>query len=155
MLALVVRVFRMKRLLLIVDDTLVRRSGKKVALGYMHHDPPLKSGGRAFFSYGHLFVVLVADPLYAGRGFVHAVRQLSPRVHVIARGRPDAALWRLPPPRRPGQRGRPRSSRGVAPSQSSLAPRPLRASERRQQATTLALLEARSKPRIEKGQSRD
>lgn len=43
---------------LVLDDTLARRKGKKVALAGMHADPLLKQGGRPFHSYGHVFVVL-------------------------------------------------------------------------------------------------
>lgn len=48
---------------------------------------------------------LVVDSAYAGR----TILEDRPRnVQVISRLRLDAALWAPPPPRRPGQRGRPR-----------------------------------------------
>ena len=58
LLGLVVRLFRLQELELVVDDTLTRRTGKKVALATMHADPLLKYKGRPFISYGHVFVVL-------------------------------------------------------------------------------------------------
>jgi hypothetical protein len=54
----VLRLMRVSDIEVIVDDTLSRRSGKKVALGTMHADPMLRYKGRPFFSYGHVFVVL-------------------------------------------------------------------------------------------------
>jgi len=42
----------------VLDDTLARRTGKKVALATMHADPLLKQKGKPFCSYGHVFVVL-------------------------------------------------------------------------------------------------
>lgn len=59
LLNLVLHLMRVTELEVIVDDTLSRRSGKKVALGMMHADPVLRcSNGKPFFSYGHVFVVL-------------------------------------------------------------------------------------------------
>jgi hypothetical protein len=50
-------------------------------------------------------IYVVADSAYAGRTLL----ERRPRnVHVISRLRMDAALWTLPPPRVPGQTGRPR-----------------------------------------------
>ena len=48
---------------------------------------------------------LVVDSAYAGR---MTLEGRPANVEVISRLRPDAALWTLPPPRRRGQRGRPR-----------------------------------------------
>jgi len=202
---------------LVLDDTLSRRSGKKVALASMNADPVLRQGRRPFFSYGHVFVVLavhvrvpllartgwalpflfrlfespsrggtkdsaayerrergrrrarkptrrrermtdrelrdgalvpcepkpdldeiprearptklqlaaemvlhvarrhpqlrllvVADHLYAGRALLHTVHSEVENVSFVVRGQPNAALFELPPARRPGQRGRPR-----------------------------------------------
>lgn len=42
---------------LVLDDSLFRRSGKKVALAGMHKDP-LSHQGHSFLSYGHVYVVL-------------------------------------------------------------------------------------------------
>jgi hypothetical protein len=202
---------------LVLDDTLCRRSGKKVALGSMHADPLLSRGRRTFHSYGHVYVVLavhvassslaptgwalpllfrlfqgptrggrkdaasdqrrkrarrrqglkprrrvrltdrevvddqlrpcsptpdtdsvpkglrpkktelaaemilllarrfpavrfrvLADHLYNGKSVLHAVLSEVKNVSFITRGRPDAALYALPGPRKPGQRGRTR-----------------------------------------------
>lgn len=41
-----------------LDDTLARKSGKCVALASIHHDPLLSTRGKAFFAYGHCWVVL-------------------------------------------------------------------------------------------------
>lgn len=57
-LGIVIRVFGLSELTLVVDDTLTRRTGKKVALATMHADPLLTYKGRPFISYGHVFVVL-------------------------------------------------------------------------------------------------
>ena len=203
---------------LVLDDTLARRSGKKVALASMHADPLLKSRSRQpFMSYGHVFIVLavhvrvsslgktgwalplmfrlfeaksqggredspsdsrrrlarerlgkarrsrvrktdqevvdgklrlcepkqdtgplpaaarlkktehaaemicklakrfpkmqfriLADHLYNGRNVLRPLLSKVDNVHVISRGRPDAALFGLPLARKPGERGRPR-----------------------------------------------
>ena len=214
---MVIRAFRLTEVDLVLDDTLMRRSGKKVALGSMHADPLLKNGGRPFISYGHVFVVLavhitapliaktgwalpvlfrlfegsrrggradcpsdrqraasrryhgkatrerlrlidrkvvdgrlvecapepdsgspprelrptklqlgtemvlriargfpklkfrlIADHLYNGARVLRDILEAVDNVSIIVRGRPNAALYELPPPRRPGQRGRPR-----------------------------------------------
>jgi hypothetical protein len=47
----------------------------------------------------------VCDSAYAART---TLEERPPHVHVISRLRLDAALWTLPPPRRRGQKGRPR-----------------------------------------------
>ena len=57
---------------------------------------------------GHLGprrVDLVCDGAYAGK----QLRELPAQATVTCRLRADAALYQLPPPRRPGQRGRPRT----------------------------------------------
>jgi hypothetical protein len=41
-----------------LDDTLSRHRGKKIALGSVHADPVLRQGGKPFYAYGHVFVVL-------------------------------------------------------------------------------------------------
>ncbi len=41
-----------------VDDTLNRKTGKRIWAAGMHHDPLLSTGRRAFFSFGHNWVVL-------------------------------------------------------------------------------------------------
>jgi len=43
---------------LVLDDTLSRGTGKKVALATMHADPLRRQGNRPFMAYGHVFVVL-------------------------------------------------------------------------------------------------
>jgi len=59
LLALVIRVFGVEELELVLDDTLARRSGKKVALATMHADPVNRGpNGRPFTVYGQIFVVL-------------------------------------------------------------------------------------------------
>ncbi len=52
-------------------------------------------------------VVFVADSSFAALGLLDQVQQLS-RASVITRLRLDAALYDPPPPRAPGQKGRPR-----------------------------------------------
>lgn len=72
LLGFVLRVFPQHTVELVVDDTLVRRSGKKVSLASMHADPLLKHKGRPIHSYGHVYVVLavhIAVPLLARTGW--------------------------------------------------------------------------------------
>jgi hypothetical protein len=217
LLGLVIRLFRLPEVELVLDDTLMRKTGKKIALAGMHADPLLKSGGRPFHSYGHVFVVLAvhilvpeiavtgwalpfmfrlfepprqggradspsdrrrkkkrrtngkkprkrvrktdrkvadgqverctvradtgplpdkvrptklnlatemillvarrfphirfvvtADHLYNGRAVLKAVHEQVDNVVFVMRGRADAAMYEAPPPRQPGQKGRPR-----------------------------------------------
>jgi hypothetical protein len=49
-----------------------------------------------------------ADHLYNGRSVLHEVLSQVDNVHVVARGRPDAAMYEMPAPRKPGTMGRPR-----------------------------------------------
>lgn len=58
LMGVVIRLMRVKQVEVVIDDTLSRRSGKKVALGTMHADPLLRYKGKPFHSYGHVFVVL-------------------------------------------------------------------------------------------------
>ena len=69
---------------------------------------------------GHLGgrrVELVTDGADAGK----ALRALPPQATVCCRLRADAALYQLPPPRRAGQRGRPRSKGDRLPDLATLA----------------------------------
>lgn len=50
-------------------------------------------------------IVVVCDSAYAGRTLLE---DRPANVHVASRLRMDAALWTSPPPRQPGQKGRPR-----------------------------------------------
>ena len=54
---------------------------------------------------GERTVYLVVDSAYAGRA---VLEDRPPNVQVVSRLRLDAALYAPPPPRRPGQKGRPR-----------------------------------------------
>lgn len=59
-------------ILLVLDDTLARKSGKCVSLAGMHHDPLLSSPGKSFCSFGHVWVVLAVWlplPMQPQRGF--------------------------------------------------------------------------------------
>jgi hypothetical protein len=59
-------------LLVLVDDTLARKSGKGVSLATMHHDPLLSTTRKPFCSFGHVWVVLalwVPLPMGQTRGF--------------------------------------------------------------------------------------
>ena len=51
---------------------------------------------------------VLADHLYNGKSVLHAVLSEVDNVHIVTRGRPDAALYTMPPPREAGQMGRPR-----------------------------------------------
>jgi len=46
---------------LIVDDTLGRHTGKRIAAASMHRDPLLSTGKRLFFHWGHVWVVLAIE----------------------------------------------------------------------------------------------
>lgn len=46
---------------LIVDDTLGRHTGKRIAAASMHRDPLLSTGRRLFFHWGHVWVVLAVE----------------------------------------------------------------------------------------------
>src|SRR5215217_7732894 len=59
-------------LVVIIDDTLCRKSGKSICLASMHHDPLLSTAHKPFFRFGHVWVVLalwVPLPMGRGRGF--------------------------------------------------------------------------------------
>ena len=59
-------------LLVLVDDTLARKTGKGVSLAGMHHDPLLSTARKPFCSFGHVWVVLalwVPLPMGPTRGF--------------------------------------------------------------------------------------
>lgn len=153
---------------LVVDDTLFRRSGRKVFAAAWHHDP--LGVGRRAIAWGNNWVVvgmlvdlpllphrsvclpilarlwwpkhtpgrldlaveavtvicghlgprrvdLVVDGAYAGK----ALRELPEQVTVTTRLRADARLHRLPAPRRPGTRGRPRTKGDRLPELTMLA----------------------------------
>jgi len=72
MLRVVRQLFGLVTIELVLDDTLARRTGKKVALASMHKDPLLSRGRQKFFSYGHVYVTLaihVCIPLLAPTGW--------------------------------------------------------------------------------------
>ena len=153
---------------LVIDDTLFRRSGRKVFGAAWHHDP--LGVGRNAIAWGNNWVVvgvlvdlplvphrpvclpilarlwwpghtpgrlelavelvtvicghlgdrrvdLVCDGAYAGK----ALQELPSQVTVTTRLRADAALYQLPPPRRPGQRGRPPAKGARLPDLTRLA----------------------------------
>jgi hypothetical protein len=52
---------------------------------------------------------VLADHLYAGNAVIATVRDSVDNISFVMRGRPDAALYELPPPRHRGQKGRPKS----------------------------------------------
>jgi hypothetical protein len=59
-------------LVILVDDTLARKTGKGISLATMHHDPLLSSARKPFCSFGHVWVVLalwVPLPMGASRGY--------------------------------------------------------------------------------------
>ena len=47
-----------KRVMLTVDDTLARHTGKHISLAAMHHDPLLSTATKKFFHFGHVWVVV-------------------------------------------------------------------------------------------------
>lgn len=63
LLGLVIWLFRLSEVVLVLDDTLVRRSGKKVALTSAHADALVTNRGRPFTAHGHVFVVLAVHVL--------------------------------------------------------------------------------------------
>src|SRR3954454_3262429 len=59
-------------LVVLIDDTLARKTGKGIGLATMHHDPLLSSARKPFCSFGHVWVVLalwVPLPMGERRGF--------------------------------------------------------------------------------------
>jgi DDE superfamily endonuclease len=59
-------------LVVLIDDTLARKTGKGVSLATMHHDPLLSTARKPFCSFGHVWVVLalwVPLPMGGSRGF--------------------------------------------------------------------------------------
>ena len=148
---------------LVVDDTLGRHTGKRIAAASMHRDPLLSTGRRASFSWGHVWVVLsvevtlfdkswalpvmfrlhrsekrckkekrlyskitdqaremvvllatryptrrfqvLGDAAYTNSALI---KGRLPNVHLVGRGRLDAALYAPAAPKRKGQMGRPR-----------------------------------------------
>jgi hypothetical protein len=59
-------------LIVVIDDTLCRKSGKSICLASMHHDPLLSTARKPFFRFGHVWVVLALWaplPLGGTRGF--------------------------------------------------------------------------------------
>ena len=59
-------------LVVLIDDTLARKTGKGIALATMHHDPLLSTARKPFCSFGHVWVVLalwVPLPMGGTRGF--------------------------------------------------------------------------------------
>jgi hypothetical protein len=146
----------------VVDDTLGRHTGKKIAGAAMHRDPLLSTAARVLFHWGHVWVVLGLNVHAFGKAWClpvlfrlyrsekqcqrekrsqrkkpelaqelitllaaavpgrtlrvlgdsdytnRSVIQGRPgNVQLIGRARTDAALYAPPPPRRPGQMGRP------------------------------------------------
>ncbi|MCL2000787.1 MAG: transposase [Planctomycetes bacterium] len=59
--------------------------------------------------------------LVADGAFASLAGRLPPRVTLVSRLRADAALYELPPPQKPGQRGRPRQKGARLPKPSELA----------------------------------
>jgi hypothetical protein len=51
----------------VVDDTLGRHTGKRIADATMHRDPLLSTATRALFHWGHVWVVLSLDVLALGK----------------------------------------------------------------------------------------
>src|SRR5688500_579048 len=59
-------------LIILIDDTLARKTGKGISLATMHHDPLLSTARKPFCSFGHVWVVLalwVPLPMGGTRGF--------------------------------------------------------------------------------------
>ena len=59
-------------LVVLIDDTLARKTGKGIGLATMHHDPLLSTARKPFCSFGHVWVVLalwVPLPMGGTRGF--------------------------------------------------------------------------------------
>ena len=99
-------------LYVLVDDTLARTGGKGVALASMHHDPPLSTARKPFFSFGHVWVVLalwVPLPMGGARGFalpllsrLYVGSKRGGQLDAPSRATTGARLFvRRPPMRRP------------------------------------------------------
>ena len=74
--------------------------------------------------YPHRQIVAVADRAYASLKLLENCRKLSNPITFITRLRLDAALYEPAPPRRPGQRGRPRLKGERLPNLSEVAENP-------------------------------
>jgi hypothetical protein len=74
--------------------------------------------------YPHREIVAVADRAYASLKLLESCRKLSDPITFISRLRLDAALYEPAPPRRPGQRGRPRLKGERLPNLSEVAQDP-------------------------------
>ena len=53
----------------IVDDTLGRHTGKRIAAASMHRDPLLSTAKRPFFHWGHVWVVVAIEVELFGKGW--------------------------------------------------------------------------------------
>jgi len=62
------------QLIVLLDDTLARKTGKHISLASMHFDPLLSSARRPFCSFGHVWVVL---SLWVPFAFSHGQRGFS------------------------------------------------------------------------------
>jgi hypothetical protein len=54
---------------LVVDDTLGRHTGKRIAAASMHRDPLLSTGRRPFLHWGHVWVVLAIEVELLGKSW--------------------------------------------------------------------------------------
>lgn len=154
-------------LTLLVDDTLVHKTGRQVEDAGVFRDPIRSTVRKIVYAFGLNVVLLcvcvrlpfIRQPvaltvnfrLYSKGGPSHValaaamVRELAewlperhfrlvgdgayaslakadlPRTHVTSRLRRDAALFELPPPRQPGQRGRPRKKGSRLPTPPQIA----------------------------------
>lgn len=167
-------------LIVAVDDTLGRHTGKRIAAASMHRDPLLSTAAKPLFHWGHLWVVMgitvrafdktwclpvlvrlyrskkvcaasgqsyrkcqelaaellvivakalperqivmVGDAAYTNSSLI---KDRPGNVTVLGRSRLDAAIYEPPPPRRPGQMGRPRvrGAKLPAPQEQATAPK--------------------------------
>ncbi len=163
-----------------VDDTLGRHTGKRIAAASMHRDPLLSTAVKPLFHWGHLWVVmgitvkafdktwclpvlarlyrskkrcaqdghpyrkcqqlaaellrrlanalpdrqliLVGDAAYTNSSLI---KGRPSNVTILGRSRLDAAIYEPPPPRRPGQMGRPRvrGAKLLSPQEQAAAPK--------------------------------
>lgn len=74
----------------IVDDTLGRHTGKRIAAASMHRDPLLSTAKRPFFHWGHVWVVVAIEVELFGKGWALPVlfRLHRSKKRCRAEGRP-------------------------------------------------------------------
>jgi hypothetical protein len=102
-----------------IDETLERRSGKRISARGIYRDSVRSSGSHFVKASGlrwisakrwlpHRYLVVVADKYYSVLTLLHFCQSMPQPVTFVTRLRMDSSLFELAPPRPPRQNGRPR-----------------------------------------------